>query len=491
MDSYLVMAYSYATTHSIVLHSTTGKVTHTRRNVSGPATQVGAAVGVIRIGATRVRHNPPSSAGQCSGGGPGFMAAKAGTLVTSDGADSAETAALLPSATMPDVVVSIEDEGKTFDTAVDVTDLVAQIKANPSLTHLKLKGNTLSKEAYRAVVDAILAVQTTSGATLKIIDSSDCFTRRGPSDIHTAMLALGEVVERKELVELNLGDNALSLQGAKILAPMIARCTSLSILRLNNTGLGPLGGKLIGLGLAEGARRGLRLKVLQLGRSRQENKGATEIAAAFELMKSLEEILMPQNGIKAAGITALAGAVSANPNLRVLDLNDNTFRPAGCTAMAAALSSIHGLREVNFGDCLLRPTGFEQIAQALVDNHPDMEKIDLTYNEIKRGNVDSLCQLLSGKSKLVKVELNGNILGEDDLDRIKVAIGAIETVADAEDVLGETDEMEDPEEEEEEEEEEDDTDDDDEESDTDGGDGSDTAEDESALVADVENQLKE
>jgi Ran GTPase-activating protein 1 len=118
------------------------------------------------------------------------------------------------------------------------------------------------------------------------------------------------------------------------------------------------------------------------------------------------------------------------------------------------------------------------------------QKIDLTYNEIKRGNVDSLCQLLSGKSKLVKVELNGNILGEDDLDRIKVAIGAIETVADAEDVLGETDEMEDPEEEEEEEEEDDD-DDDDEESDTDGGDGSDTAEDESALVADVENQLKE
>jgi hypothetical protein len=76
MDSYLVMAYSYATTHSIVLHSTTGKVTHTRRNVSGPATQVGAAVGVIRIGATRVRHNPPSSAGQSSGGGPGVMAAK-------------------------------------------------------------------------------------------------------------------------------------------------------------------------------------------------------------------------------------------------------------------------------------------------------------------------------------------------------------------------------------------------------------------------------
>jgi hypothetical protein len=58
----------------------------------------------------------------------------AGTLVTSDGADSAETTALLPSATMPDVVVSIEDEGKTFDTAVDVTDLVAQIKVQLTLS---------------------------------------------------------------------------------------------------------------------------------------------------------------------------------------------------------------------------------------------------------------------------------------------------------------------------------------------------------------------
>ena len=138
-------------------------------------------------------------------------------------------------------------------------------------------------------------------------------------------------------------------------------------------GLGPLGGKLVGLGLAEGAKRGLRLRVLQLGRSRQENKGAVSIAAALAAMGSLEEIIMPQNGIKATGIAALAEAVKANRGLRVLDLNDNTFRAAGCRAMAAALADVHGLRAVNFGDCLLGPAGFDLIANALTGNHANLE----------------------------------------------------------------------------------------------------------------------
>ena len=43
--------------------------------------------------------------------------------------------------------------------------------------------------------------------------------------------------------ELNLSDNAVSLEGAKTIAPHIYAMTSLSTLRLHNTGIGPSGGK--------------------------------------------------------------------------------------------------------------------------------------------------------------------------------------------------------------------------------------------------------
>ena len=60
-------------------------------------------------------------------------------------------------------------------------------------------------------------------------------------------------------------------------------CPGLQILRLDNTGVGPLGGKFLGLGLLEGARQGLRLKVFSLGRSRMENKGSTAVAKALKV----------------------------------------------------------------------------------------------------------------------------------------------------------------------------------------------------------------
>eukprot|EP00038_Savillea_parva_P012559 m.205467 g.205467 ORF g.205467 m.205467 type:complete len:489 (+) comp22951_c0_seq1:74-1540(+) len=487
MDSWLVMAYSYSSSHNVRVNKS-GRATHGRYAQSGPAARVARAL-------ARYPHiNAPSSA-------VSMTTAVPTSSVASDGADdatgrdkttttSAPVSAVIPDTTIV-VSISIDGEARTYDTAEDAADLVARIKATPGLTHLKLKGNTLSKAAYEQVVKALVEAANANGSALKVIDSSDCFTRRGPADIHSAMRALGQVIERKTLTELNLGDNALSLEGAKILSPQLARCTSLTVLRLDNTGLGPLGGKLIGLGLTEGARRGLRLKVLRLGRSRQENKGAASLAAALTAMQSLEELCLPQNGIKAAGIAALADAVQANPQLRVLDLNDNTFRPAGCRAMALALASTHGLEDVNFGDCLLKPAGSNSILKALADNHPNLKKIDLTYNEMNADNVDAICALATTATSLAHLDINGNILSDADVDRVKDAIGS-DT---ADDVLGPTDEMEEPEEDDESEGEEgaggdDDDQDAESESENESDEEEESEEDEAALVAEVEMELK-
>lgn len=53
-----------------------------------------------------------------------------------------------------------------------------------------------------------------------------------------------------------------------------------------------------------------------------------------QLMGSLEEVHMPQNGINHPGVTALATAVQHNLGLRILNLNDNTFTEKGAIAMA-------------------------------------------------------------------------------------------------------------------------------------------------------------
>jgi len=56
--------------------------------------------------------------------------------------------------------------------------------------------------------------------------------------------------------------------------------------------------------------------------------------SSLQLMGSLEEVHVPQNGINHCGVRALASAMRHNPRLRVLNLNDNTFTKRGALAMA-------------------------------------------------------------------------------------------------------------------------------------------------------------
>lgn len=53
-----------------------------------------------------------------------------------------------------------------------------------------------------------------------------------------------------------------------------------------------------------------------------------------QIIGTLEEVHMPQNGINHPGVTALAQAFAINPLLRVINLNDNTFTEKGAVAMA-------------------------------------------------------------------------------------------------------------------------------------------------------------
>ena len=59
------------------------------------------------------------------------------------------------------------------------------------------------------------------------------------------------------------------------------------------------------------------MKVFISGRNRLENEGAKALSEAFKILGSLEEITMPQNGIRPEGVVLLAEAFKQNKNLKV------------------------------------------------------------------------------------------------------------------------------------------------------------------------------
>lgn len=112
-----------------------------------------------------------------------------------------------------------------------------------------------------------------------------------------------------KLVEINMSDNAFGPIGLEALMEFFQAgcCHSLRELRLHNNGLGPQG--------AQKLAHSLEQKVFVCGRNRLEYEGCKAVSNTLKLIGTLEEIQMPQNGIRPNAIEFIADACASNPNL--------------------------------------------------------------------------------------------------------------------------------------------------------------------------------
>lgn len=332
------------------------------------------------------------------------------------------------------------------------------------MEYLDLEGNTVGPDAAKGISKAI----EKNGSNLKRALWKDMFTGRMKDEIPVALEHFGRglCAANTQLVELDLSDNAFGPIGVKGLAALLSSspCYTLQELRLNNNGLGITGGKMLAKALLDCHTNSLRdtskpfgLKVFIAGRNRLENEGATALSQVFEKLATLEEVVMPQNGIYHIGISALAKGLSKNQGLRILNLNDNTVGPKGAQALADVLHNFPCLERLNLGDCLLKTRGAIVLAEALgiKGNHPSLTELNLSFNEIKFRAVNSIADAMTDKTLLTTLALDGNAFGEEgrnllvkyltDSDRIE-SLGTLEEDED-DDEDGDDSEQEDEEEE--------------------------------------------
>ncbi|XP_060269566.1 ran GTPase-activating protein 1 isoform X2 [Ovis aries] len=318
--------------------------------------------------------------------------------------------------------LSFKGKSLKLNTADDAKDVIKEIEDFDGLEALRLEGNTVGVEAARVIAKAL-----EKKSELKRCHWSDMFTGRLRSEIPPALISLGEglITAGAQLVELDLSDNAFGPDGVRGFEALLksSACFTLHELKLNNCGMGIGGGKILAAALTECHRKSsaqgkpLALKVFVAGRNRLENDGATALAEAFGIIGTLEEVHMPQNGINHPGVTALAQAFAINPLLRVINLNDNTFTEKGAVAMA--------------------------------------KELNLSFGEIKREAALSVAEAVADKTELEKLDLNGNMLGEEGCEQLQEVLEGFNmaaVLASLSDDEGEDDEDEDDEEEEEEEE---------------------------------------
>lgn len=313
--------------------------------------------------------------------------------------------------------VSFEGRSLKLNNKDDAQELIEAMNQCKDMHFLNLAGNTLGVEAAKEVGKALEIHKELKRALWK-----DLFTGRLKTEIPEALkyLGAGLALAQARLTELDMSDNAFGPIGIEGLAVLLRSpsCYTLQELRLNNNGLGIGGGKLLAKALldchkassAEG--QPLALKVFIAGRNRLENDGAKALANVFETLGSLQEVVMPQNGIYHVGIAALAKALTHCPQMRELNLNDNTVTWRGSKALAEALPQLPLLRVLNLGDCLLRSNGTITVAKALAGSHQQLEELILSANEIGKRAVEAILESVKGK-KLKVLNLETNQFGEE------------------------------------------------------------------------------
>ncbi|XP_069578330.1 ran GTPase-activating protein 1b [Brachyistius frenatus] len=338
--------------------------------------------------------------------------------------DIAQLAEALSKTHVGDGELSYKGLGLKLDNAESAEELVREIEQHRGLRALRLEGNTVGVEAAQTIAKAL-----ESKDLLQRCYWSDMFTGRLRSEIPTALRSLGSALMRAEarLTELDLSDNAFGPDGVKGIEQLLKSpsCHTLRELRLNNCGMGIGGGKILAEALMDCHRQSsalgapFRLRVFVAGRNRLENEGARALAKAFQLIGSLEEVHMPQNGINYAGVMALASGMRHNPELRVLNLNDNTFTKKGTLAMAQALRHLRNVQVINFGDCLVRSEGAIALAAVLREGLPILQEINLSFGEITEAAALVVAQAIVDKPHMEKVDLNGNCLGEEGCEALR------------------------------------------------------------------------
>ncbi|EJF63240.1 RNI-like protein [Dichomitus squalens] len=314
--------------------------------------------------------------------------------------------------------LSLLGQGLKLDTRADIAPHL--VNYDPALIEeIHLGGNTIGVEAAQALADFLAKTEK-----LRIANFADIFTGRLITEIPLALSAICDaLIGKSTLVEIDLSDNAFGGRSVDPLVPFLSTARSLRVLKLNNNGLGPAGGAVIAEALtrlAGSLEKGTKsnLRTIICGRNRLEDGSASAWAAALEAHGTLEEVRMPQNGIRMAGISSLVKGLAKNTDLLHLDLQDNTFAEEGGRAFADELGrgSWPLLKVLNLSDCVIGEEGevspvVEALAQGL---HTKLENLQLQNDNLEAAEFALLAGVVSKLPALKRLEAQWNEVEEDD-----------------------------------------------------------------------------
>ena len=244
------------------------------------------------------------------------------------------------------------------------------------------------------------------------------FVSRDKTEIPDSVKAMITPLVKSHLVSLDLCHNAFGPQGIRGFDFLLRQNANIKVLKVANCGLSPEGGVMIAEALIEGK---VKLKHLEIGRNRQEDKGFVALGLAIGQMGSLQVFDGIQNGVREEGMVAIFNGLMKNGNLREIKVNDNYIQGEALNRLCKLIHKIgrkRSLRTLEIGDCEIDSSGMGKIVNYLSKGgaKESLETFGINYSAGDPANtwvLKKVLETLSTFKRLGKVNFVDNHVPKD------------------------------------------------------------------------------
>ncbi|XP_070370217.1 leucine-rich repeat-containing protein 74A isoform X4 [Equus asinus] len=270
---------------------------------------------------------------------------------------------------------------------------------NMEESYVNLNHHGLGPRGTKAI--AIALVSNTAVMTLELEDN--CIMAEGVVSL-TQMLR-----ENYYLQELNLSDNDLGLEGARIISEFLQRNTSsLSNLQLSalNVGLQSLDLSWNhfytrgAVALCNGLRTNVTLKKLDVSMNGFGNEGATALGDVLRLNNSLAYLDVSGNDISNEGVSKISRGLELNDSLKVLKLFLNPMSMDGAVLLILSIkrNPKSSMEELDISNVLVS----EQFVKTLDGVYAVHPQLDVVYKAVQGLSAKKAVLLWTNPMKLIQ-----------------------------------------------------------------------------------------
>ncbi|XP_037001172.2 leucine-rich repeat-containing protein 74A [Artibeus jamaicensis] len=306
--------------------------------------------------------------------------------------------------------LEIEDAEKLFTTGqselyTEACKLVGVVPVSYFLRNmdeafLNLNHHGLGPNGTKAI--AIALVSNTTVISLELEDN--CIMEEG-------VLSLVEMLQENYYVqELNISNNALGLEGARIISQFLQRnSSSLLNLQLSGNNFTDESAELLCLALSAN----YRIREMDLSHNQFSDKGGELLGQMLALNVGLVSLDLSWNHFCSRAAVALCNGLRANVTLKTLDLSMNGFGNEGAAALGEALRLNGSLAYVDVSANNISNEGVSKISRGLEINET-LKVLKLFLNPISLDGAIILILSIkrNSRSKMEKLDISNVMVSE-------------------------------------------------------------------------------